>query len=90
MSSPTSCWHCGQPTEEFGGMFWAVVRVTGYLDEYDVTLCGTCASALLIPQREGFDENVGKGPRRRRRVGRGDHSGGEVLPGRVPEIGRDV
>jgi hypothetical protein len=47
MSNPTKCWHCGLLTETNGGMIWATLRITGYLDEYDVTLCSVCSQALF-------------------------------------------
>jgi hypothetical protein len=47
VSNPTKCWHCGLLTETNGGMIWAAVRLTGYVDEYDVTLCSICSQALF-------------------------------------------
>jgi hypothetical protein len=47
MSGPTKCYHCGNLTEDNGGMVWAIVRIAGYLDEFDVTLCATCTHRLF-------------------------------------------
>jgi hypothetical protein len=53
MSGPTLCYHCGNRTEDNGGMVWATVRIAGYLDEFDVTLCATCTHRLFTPAMRG-------------------------------------
>jgi len=48
----TKCWHCGVGVETIdskpsGQGVWAVIRVAGWIDEYDVALCTSCAQGLF-------------------------------------------
>lgn len=44
------CYHCAAVVAASGSpnqSVWATVRVTGYTDEFDVSLCQECARQLL-------------------------------------------
>ncbi len=65
MTGPTKCWHCGDEREPI----WATIRVAGYLDEFDVTLCGHCTQELFSTVTP---EHITVEGRRRRRGSDGE------------------